>query len=251
MKEERFFYAPDAASTDELPEQEALHATRVLRLAESDEIFLMNGKGRFYRAVITLATKKRCLYRIVDVMPQQKSWAGHVHLAIAPTKMMERMEWMVEKAVEIGVDEISFIDCQFSERQSMRIDRIEKIAIAAMKQSRKPFKPIINGLSIFSHFIEENSIVPDSGVMKTRRFIAHCYNELPRHYLFDGLWNMPLDSNVTILVGPEGDFSINEVRLAIEQGYEPVTLGSSRLRTETAGLMAVTMAQLAKAKTQE
>lgn len=251
MKEERFFYAPDASSTDELPEQEALHATRVLRLAEGDKIFLMDGKGSFYCAAITLATKKRCLYRIVDVMPQQKSWTGHVHLAIAPTKMMERMEWMVEKAVEIGVDEISFIDCHFSERQSIRIDRIEKIAIAAMKQSRKPFKPIINGLSIFPHFIAKNSVVPDNEIMRTRHFIAHCYNEFPRHYLFNELKNMPLDGNVTMLVGPEGDFSIDEVRLAIDQGYEPVTLGSSRLRTETAGLMAVAMAQLAKAKTQE
>lgn len=243
MKEERFFYVPNAAECEELPEVEAQHAIRVLRLAEGDGMFLMDGVGTFYRAVITMATKKRCFYQITDVIPQKKSWHGHIHLAIAPTKMMERMEWMVEKAVEVGVDEISFIDCRFSERQSVRIDRLEKIVVSAMKQSRKPFKPILNELADFSNFIDR-SVSEDKPC--ANGFIAHCYDDVSRSYLFDDLKDIPVDGNVTILVGPEGDFSVEEVRLAMSRGYKSITLGKSRLRTETAGLIAVTMAQIQK-----
>lgn len=243
MKEERFFYVPNAARGEELPEVEAQHAMRVLRLAEGDGMFLMDGVGTFYRAVITMASKKRCFYRIAEAIPQEKSWRGHIHLAIAPTKMMERMEWMVEKAVEVGVDEISFLDCRFSERQSMRIDRIEKIVVSAMKQSRKPFKPILNELVDFSNFIDK-SVNADNP--SSNGFIAHCHDDFSRSYLFDDLKDIPVDENVTILVGPEGDFSTEEVRYAMSHGYKSVTLGKSRLRTETAGLIAVTMAQLRK-----
>lgn len=243
MKEEHFFYVPDAAVVRELPESEAQHAMRVLRLGEGDHIFLMDGEGCFYRATVALASKRHCFYSIDKVMSQSKGWNGHVHLAIAPTKMMERMEWMVEKAVEIGVDEITFLNCQFSERQTMRVDRMEKIVVAAMKQSRKPFKPIVHGMTDFAHFIETvngnvNSVA-DS-------FIAHCYDDRPCTYLFDELRSIEANADVTVLVGPEGDFSASEVDFAIAHGFKPVTLGTSRLRTETAGLMAVAMMQLAK-----
>lgn len=238
MKEERYFYAPDAPDANELPVEEAQHATRVLRLEEGDEIFLMNGKGYFYRANISLANKKHCFYDIKEGKLEDKSWRGRLHLAIAPTKMMERMEWMVEKITEIGFDEITFLDCKFSERQTIRTDRIEKIVISAMKQSRKPFKPIVNGMMSFKEFVEKDN--------SKHKFIAHCYPEYQRKYLFDELKTIPQTEDVTILIGPEGDFSIDEVKLADENNYIPVTLGLSRLRTETAGLMAVTMAQLCK-----
>lgn len=245
MKEERYFYVPDAAEKQELPEEEAQHATRVLRLAEGDDVFLMDGKGSFFRATITVASKKHCLYNIDEAMPQQKSWQGRIHLAIAPTKMMERIEWMVEKATEVGFDEITFLDCKFSERKTIRTDRIERIVVSAMKQSRKPFKPIVNPMTPFSTFIKEHDC---RGAGNRHAYIAHCYDEIPKKYLFTELQNIQADDEVIVLVGPEGDFSIDEVRFAMEYGFEPVTLGPSRLRTETAGLMGVTMAQLVKVK---
>lgn len=126
MKETRFFYVPDAVHQVELPVEEAMHALRVLRLKSGDEMFLMDGKGSFYRAEVTLAATKRCLYQIKEVLPQEKTWRGRIHLAIAPTKMMDRIEWMVEKATEIGFDDISFLNCKFSERKVMRTVRLEK-----------------------------------------------------------------------------------------------------------------------------
>lgn len=240
MKEERFFYVPDAPKKKELPEDEATHAVRVLRLGEGDSIWLMDGVGNFYRADVGIVTKKRCLYNIVETLPQQKTWSGKIHLAIAPTKMMERIEWMAEKATEIGFDELTFLDCKFSERHVIRIDRIEKIIVSAMKQSRKAFKPVVNELTAFKEFV--------STCDAEYKFIAHCYNDHERIDLFDKLESLPADAKVCVLVGPEGDFSLDEVELALEHGFEPITLGNSRLRTETAGLMAVTMAQIQKRK---
>ena len=110
MKEIRFFYAPEATLTEELPDDEAMHATRVLRLKAGDEMMLMDGCGSFYRAEVTLAVAHRCMYRIIETIPQQPQWKTNIHIAIAPTKMMERMEWMVEKATEIGINEFSFLN---------------------------------------------------------------------------------------------------------------------------------------------
>ena len=234
MKEVRYFYVPDAKNTNELPQEEATHALRVLRQKSGDEMFIMDGTGNFYHAEVSLATNKKCLYEIKETLPQHKTWKGHIHLAIAPTKNMDRIEWMTEKVTEIGFDELSFLNCAFSERKVLRTERIEKIVVSAVKQSRKPWKPIVNEMIPFKDFIS----MPREG----RKFIAHCYQEIEKHDLFD-IINKEKE-NVTILVGPEGDFSIEEVRLAIENGYESISLGQSRLRTETAGLMAVTMSQL-------
>lgn len=137
MKETRFFYVPNAGQENEMPTEEALHALRVLRIKSGDEINLMDGVGNFYRAEVTLAATKRCLYEVKEVLPQQPAWHGHVHLAIAPTKVMDRIEWMAEKATEIGFDELSFLNCKFSERKTMRTVRLDKIVISAVKQSHK------------------------------------------------------------------------------------------------------------------
>ena len=188
MKETRYFFVPDARNRGELPDDEAVHAVRVLRLTAGDEMMLMDGEGSFYRAQVTLATQKRCLYDIVDTLPQERQWQGNVHLAIAPTKLMERIEWMTEKAVEVGIDELSFL----------------------------------------------------------RRYIAHCYNEVPRVNLFDELRKGGAEEDALVLIGPEGDFSIDEVKMAVAAGFVSVDLGKSRLRTETAGLSAVMMMQLSK-----
>ena len=241
MKEVRYFYVPNAAQETELPQEEATHALRVLRLKAGDEIFLMDGEGAFYRAQVSLTTNKRCIYEILESMPQQRAWQGHIHLAIAPTKMMDRIEWMTEKATEIGFDEISFLNCKFSERKNLRADRIEKIVISAVKQSHKAWKPVVNDMQSFKDFIT----TPRPG----RKFICHCYEEVEKKDFFSELqkpWTaeQPEGADITVLVGPEGDFSIDEVRLALENGYESVSLGTSRLRTETAGLVAVHMAYL-------
>ncbi len=236
MKEVRYFYVPDAGNNNELPQEEATHALRVLRLKSGDEMFIMDGTGNFYHAEVSLATNKKCLYEIKETLPQHKTWKGHIHLAIAPTKNMDRIEWMTEKATEIGFDELSFLNCVFSERKVLRTERIEKIVVSAVKQSRKPWKPIVNEMITFKDFIS----TPREG----RKFIAHCYQEIEKHDLFDIINNDKDNENITVLVGPEGDFSIEEVKLAIENGYESISLGQSRLRTETAGLMAVTMSQL-------
>lgn len=238
MKEVRFFYVPNALTETELPQDEAMHALRVLRMKIGDEMMLMDGEGNYFRAEVTLAHTKHCFYEIKEQMPQERQWQGHVHLAIAPTKMMERMEWMTEKAVELGLDELSFVNCLFSERRLVKIPRLEKIMVSAVKQSHKAWATQINEIVPFETFIHQ----PREG----HRYIAHCYDEVPRSYLFDELCQLPADAEATVLIGPEGDFSIEEVREAVTVGYTSVHLGKSRLRTETAGLSAVMMMQLAK-----
>lgn len=240
MKEARYFYVPDAYCQSELPEDEAQHAIRVLRLSEGDEMFLMDGHGVFYRATVSLISKKRCMYSIEEKLPQEKGWNGHIHLAIAPTKMMERIEWLAEKTTEIGFDELSFLNCKFSERRNLRVDRIDKIVVSATKQSRKARKPLVHDMQNFTDFIGK----PRTG----RKYIAHCYNEIEKGDFLNSVQLLPADEDVTLLVGPEGDFSIDEVKLALANGYESISLGNSRLRTETAGLMGVTMAQIIKRK---
>ena len=236
MKETRYFYVPDAAHQSELPTDEATHATRVLRLKSGDEMFLMDGAGTFYRAEVTLVSNKKCLYEIREMMPQEKTWNGKIHLAIAPTKMTDRIEWLVEKATEIGFDDITFLNCRFSERKVLRIDRIEKIVVSAMKQSRKPWIPQVHEMMAFTDFVKANHI--------GKKYIAHCYEEIVRNDLFDELLSMNTPNDITVMIGPEGDFSIDEVELAMSHGFESISLGNSRLRTETAGLSAVMMAQL-------
>lgn len=238
MKEARYFYVPDAANQTELPVDEAMHALRVLRLKGGDEMFLMDGVGNYYRAQVTIAATHHCYYEILEQMPQEPQWKGRVQLGIAPTKMLDRVEWMLEKATEIGVDEVSFLNCQFSERKLIKTTRLEKIVVSAVKQSHKAWKPVLNEIVSFKSFINQ----PHEG----RKYIAHCYEEVPRTYLFDEL-RKPSDSeDAIVLIGPEGDFSIDEVKMAIEAGWQSVHLGKSRLRTETAGLSAVMMMQLAK-----
>lgn len=240
MKEERYFYVPDAETGSQLPQDEAVHATRVLRLKEGDSIYLMDGSGNFYHADVDMVSNKRCSYVIKERLPQEKQWNGSIHLAMAPTKMMDRVEWMAEKATEVGFDELSFLECQFSERRQLRTDRVEKIVVAAMKQSRKAWKPTVNDMVSFKDFIT----TPRPGL----KYICHCYDEIERRDFYDLLKEVPLEEDVTVLVGPEGDFSVEEVRLALDNGFQSVSLGKARLRTETACLSTVMMAQLTKRK---
>lgn len=237
MKEERYFYVPDASNQSELPEEEAKHALKVLRLNVGDKIILINGCGSFYSATVSMVGNKHCWYEINEEIPQTKEWNGNIHLAIAPTKMMDRIEWMVEKITEIGVDEISFLNCQYSERKLLRIDRLDKIVISAVKQSRKAWLPRIRPMISFKDFISK----PFEG----KKYIAHCYNEIPRVDFYDEMKKINGNESVTVLIGPEGDFSLAEVNTALKQGFISVSLGKSRLRTETAGLFSVTLSHLA------
>lgn len=243
MKETRFFFVPDAGNRTELPEDEAKHATRVLRLTVGDELLLMDGNGSFYRAEITVATGHRCLYKILETLPQERAWEGYIHLAMAPTKLNDRTEWFAEKATEIGMDELSFLDCRFSERRVVKCERIDKILISAVKQSHKAWKPILNEMTSFERFVKAER--------KGDKFICHCYNQEDiekggeKPLLLDVLRR---GVEATVLIGPEGDFSVDEVRLALKNGYHSVSLGTSRLRTETAALVAVHMMQLKNQK---
>ena len=226
------FYTPDIDTCPELPEEEAGHCLRVLRLGVGDEVMLTDGKGFFYKAVISAATGKRCQVKVVEKIEQEKFWKGHLHLAMAPTKNMDRIEWFVEKATEIGFDELSFLNCRFSERKVIKTERIEKIVVSAMKQSLKARKPIVNEMTDFAKFMQRD--------FQGQKFIAHCYEgekPLLKEVLKPG-------EDALVLIGPEGDFSPEEVQKAEALGFQPISLGKSRLRTETAALVAVHMMNL-------
>ncbi len=233
MKEVRYFYVPDAPNKEQLPEEEAQHAIRVLRLTKGDEIVLIDGVGNFFDATITATDRHNCHYRILRSHPFQPYWKGHIHLAMAPTKNIDRTEWVVEKATEIGFDQLSFLRCQFSERTQLKSERIERILISAMKQSKKALKPQLSDLCDFRQFVKAHSDVK-------HKFICHCY-EGEKPLLQDVL---PHQSDSLVMIGPEGDFSIEEVRIAEAAGFQSVSLGAARLRTETAALVAVHLMNL-------
>ena len=227
------FYTPNIMASAELPEEEAAHCLRVLRLAVGDEILLTDGKGFFYKAQIDGIAGKRCHVKIVETIEQVPLWKGHLHLAMAPTKNIDRTEWLAEKATEIGFDELTFLDCRFSERKVVKNERIEKIVVSAVKQSLKARKPQVNEMIGFTRFIRQN--------FPGQKFIAHCY-EGDKPLLQDVL---DADADALVMIGPEGDFSPEEVRQAEEAGFQAVSLGRSRLRTETAALVAVHLMNLA------
>lgn len=239
MKEVRFFYVPDAANVSELPEEEAQHAVRVLRMGMGDELMLMDGKGTFYRATITESSKKRCLYHVEETLPQPRQWQPHLHLAVAPTKNMDRMEWLAEKATEIGFDELTFLNCRWSERTAVKTERIDKILISAMKQSHKAWKPLLNGMTDFKTFLQK---VQNKS---TQKYICHCHEEATLHPKLPLKDVLQTGKDTLILIGPEGDFSLDEVQMAESQDFQSVSLGQSRLRTETAALVAVHLMNLA------
>lgn len=234
MKEYHIFYAPDIQQTCCLPEDEAAHAVRVLRMQEGDEILCTDGAGMLYYCTITLCTKKACHLAIDRSEPWERTWQGGIHLAVAPTKNMDRMEWLAEKATEIGLDSLTFLHCANSERTVVKPERIDRILVSAMKQSHKALKPKLESMTRFAELISRN--------FEGQKFIAHCYEGAKPH-----LRNVCSPTQPTlVLIGPEGDFSIDEVRAAEAAGFQSISLGLSRLRTETAALAAVHIMQLAK-----
>lgn len=216
------------AATHQLSEEESKHIVRVLRMQEGDELALVNGKGGYFETKISIAHPKRCQVEIVKA-EQSEPLKHDLHIALGPTKVMDRIEWFVEKATEIGITEISFIQGKNSERVKLKLDRIEKKVISAMKQSKRRFLPKINELVSVSDFIQQ---YPDG-------LIAHC-EEGEKSTILESFQLL----NCPILIGPEGDFTLDEIELAMENGYKTITLGENRLRTETAALYACVCAQL-------
>ena len=211
----------------ELPEEESGHAVRVLRHVEGDEIEVVDGRGTWYHCRITAAHPKHCGVEIIESRPD-KHWPYRVELAVGPTKNLDRMEWWIEKATEMGLDRFIPLKCRFSERKELKTERIRKIAVSAMKQSLKATLPDIDEMTDIKRFLQE----PFEG----QKFIAHCMEDQPRQLLSHLIRK---GSDVRVLIGPEGDFSPEEVALALANGYEPISLGDQRLRTETAALASV------------
>jgi len=221
------FYTPDLKDNIySLNETESKHCIRVLRLNIDDQIQLIDGKGGFYTAKIIDPNPKKCSVEIIEKKQEFGKRNHYLHIAIAPTKNIDRFEWFLEKATEIGIDEITPIICEHSERKIIKPERLEKVIISAVKQSIKAYKPILNDLTSYSDFLRQNET--------KSKFIAHCEDN-NKVFLKEAY---KIKDNATILIGPEGDFSPHEIEQAIKNNYKEISLGESRLRTETAGVVA-------------
>jgi len=208
-----------------LDDVESHHCIKVLRLKVGDLVSIVDGAGGYYEGKISIADHRSCIVEILKTQKEFEKRNFRLHIAIAPTKNIDRLEWFLEKATEIGIDEITPLLCQHSERKILRTDRLEKVLISAMKQSLKAYKPLLNQASSFEKFITQN--------LAGNKLIAHCV-ESER---FELIKSKPIMNEFTILIGPEGDFSEMEIKNALENKFLPVMLGKSRLRTETAGVV--------------
>ena len=221
------FYTPDLKEDSyRLSEEESKHCVRVLRLTEGDPVFLIDGKGLFCEAIIATAHPKACLLKVVDRKINYGKRDFQLTIGVAPTKNIDRFEWFLEKSTEIGIDRVIPLLCRYSERKEIKPERLEKVMVSAMKQSIKAYLPVLSPLQTFKETIKSQ--------FSGQKFIAHCY-EGEKQLLRDALVR---GKDVLILIGPEGDFSTEEVEMAINEGYMPISLGNSRLRTETAALVA-------------
>ncbi|MDP4599975.1 MAG: 16S rRNA (uracil(1498)-N(3))-methyltransferase [Polaribacter sp.] len=228
----QLFYNPEIQETTKeimFDKVESAHIIRVLRKKESDILHITNGKGFLFDAKIVIANDKKCLASIIKTEQKPKPWNYYLHIAIAPTKNNDRIEWFLEKATEIGIDEITPIICSNSERRVVKTDRFEKIIQSAMKQSLKFTFPKLNEPIKFTEFINQE--------FEGKICIAHC-EEQEKNLLKD---IVKPNEKTTILIGPEGDFSYDEIKKALLKDFTPISLGESRLRTETAGLVAVNL----------
>lgn len=220
------FYTPDINNEEyTLDSIESKHCIKVLRLTIGDKIQLIDGKGGFYTAEIIDASSKRCTVKCIETIKEYGKRNFSLHIAIAPTKNIDRIEWFMEKCTEMGIDKFTPLLCDHSERKVVKHDRLNKIITSAVKQSLKAYHPHLSTLTKFKDFINQD--------FKGQKFIAHCEDGQEK-FLLQDLYTSGED--VTILIGPEGDFSIKEIELAREAGFKEISLGGSRLRTETAGL---------------
>ena len=228
------FYEPNIKESLTLSEEESNHCVQVLRRTAGDEVVVTDGVGNLYHCVITNPHRKHCELRIERVERPQALHEGWIRIGIAPTKNIDRTEWAIEKCVEMGADEMVLLLCDHSERKTVNIDRLQKIVVSAAKQSLKARFPILKPMTRMTDLAIEGD-----------RFIAHCIEGYKatddKRALKDKIVR---GHETTVLIGPEGDFSPEEVKWALEQGYEPVSLGAARLRTETAAVVACCTAVL-------
>lgn len=227
----QLFYNPTIdENTEQLvfDKEESRHIVRVLRKKEGDQLLITNGKNFLFKVAIIIASDKKCTATVIEsqAMPAKRSYS--LHVAIAPTKNNDRFEWFLEKATEIGIDSITPIICKNSERKIVKIERMNKIIQGAMKQSLQYKLPVLNEATKLADFITTHN--------NDQLFIAHCEDDKPKQLLRQ---LVQPEQSYTVLIGPEGDFSTDEIHAAITQGYQPISLGNTRLRTETAGLNAV------------
>lgn len=221
------FYAPDIETTLTLPESDSRHAVKVLRMTEGDELQVINGRGSVFHCRLVSAHPKHAFVEILSSSSMPLPWNYSLTVAVAPTKHLDRMEWLVEKLTEIGINHFQPVLCNRSERRELKIERLEKIAISAMKQSLKAVLPDLQPMKSVRSVIEECTA--------EQRFICYCDDAVERRQLAREL---KPNADAFILIGPEGDFTPEEVEIALAHGFIPVTLGENRLRTETAALYA-------------
>lgn len=217
-----------------LDEEESRHAIKVLRKTTGDNLHVIDGKGGMYKATIIDPNHKHCTLSLIETMKEYEKLPYHLHIAIAPTKNIDRIEWFIEKATEIGIDSFTMLRSEHSERKTVNEERLEKVIVSAMKQSIKAYKPELNPMISFTEFVGQ-----DFG--EAECFIAHCSTNFERRHLKESLSEK---KDIVLLIGPEGDFSDTEIELAIKKGFKSISLGSSRLRTETAALYATTTVSL-------
>lgn len=222
------FYAPDIEATLTLPESDSQHCVKVLRKSAGDIIEVIDGKGHRFTCRLLEAHHKRAKVEIIEQTELPPFWPNDIAVGVAPTKHLDRMEWLTEKLTEIGINSITPLLCRWSERKEIKTERLEKIAVSAMKQSLKGMCPCINPMTPFRKFIESVKNYP-------QKFIAHCDDTHPR-LLLSKEYRPGIDT--VIIIGPEGDFSPEEIETATEAGFVAVSLGEARLRTETAALTA-------------
>lgn len=223
------FFCPDIEHDPVMPETESGHCVRVLRHQAGDTFEVIDGKGGLYTVRLVDAHPKRAMVEIIDKRVVEPYWQGKLTLAVAPTKMMDRMEWLVEKATEVGFDRFVPLLCRYSERKEIKAERLEKTAVSAMKQSLKAALPEIEAITPFARFIGQYESVP-------QKFVAYCTDDGERRLLAR---EYHPGEDTVVLIGPEGDFSSEEIELALSAGFKPISLGDARLRTETAALVAL------------
>ena len=224
-----FFYSDDISDgIIKLNTHESKHCIRVLRKKEGESLNIVDGKGTLFQGKLISVTKKNCYVKIDKIFENYSCRDYYIHIAISPTKNHDRIEWFVEKSIEIGVDEISFIQCERTLRKKIKIERLHRTALSAMKQTLKAKIPIINDIIDFDHFVKINN--------KSNMYICHLENE-NRKDLFHYRKKISNNFKHCILIGPEGDFTYSEIKLSKKMNFYPITLGSSRLRTETAGVV--------------
>ena len=223
----QLFYTPDINSDEyTLSKEESKHCIQVLRKKIGDIIYLVDGKGGFYKAILIGDNPKSCHLKIDKVERNYGKSDLHIHIAIAPTKMNERFEWFLEKSTEIGINEITPILCEHSERKILKLERMNKILVAAMKQSNQAYLPKLNSAVSFDSFVNNNTV--------EERYIAHCIENHKKKQLNEVIKK---GTNTLVLIGPEGDFSQKEIDYALKHGFSAVSLGKNRLRTETAAIV--------------